>query len=99
MVMSTINPTQLDVSRVPSEQTKVRRKEGPAPVYSSEAVHPTEPHANVKERRKRKERRKNKLSVAQERRRLIQRRQNSKTHKKAAHTLAAGRGSLIDLEV
>ncbi len=97
--MSTINPTQLDISRVPSEQSKVQRKEGPAPVYSSEAIHPTEPKANLKERRKRKDRRKRKIAVAGERRRLIQRRQSPQVPNNAAKTLNSGRGSLIDLEV
>lgn len=97
--MSTINPSQLDISRVPSEHSKIARKERPAPVFSSEAIHPTDPHANLKERRRRKDRRKEKLTVSNDRRRLIQRRQTTAVSRKAAQALKSGRGSLIDLEV
>ena len=97
--MSTINPSQLDISRVPSEQNKIARKERPAPVFSSEAIHPTEPHSTIKERRKKKDRRKEKLMVSNDRRRLIQRRQTAQVSRKAAQALKSGRGSLIDLEV
>ena len=97
--MSTINPSQLDLSRVPSEQNKIARRQGPAPVFSSEAIHQTEPHATVKERRKRKDRRKEKLAVSTDRRRLIQRRQTAQVSRKAAEALKSGRGSFIDLEV
>jgi hypothetical protein len=97
--MSTINNIPFDINRTPSEKNAVAKKEGPNPVFSSEAIHPTEAHNPVGERRKRKERRHRKMAVANERRHLIQRRKlaNQKTLKD--NPLEKKPGTIIDLEV
>ena len=97
--MSTINNISFDYRRVPGKSNKISKREGPAPVYSSEAIHPTDKETHVKERRQRKERRKQKLLVPMDRRRLIQRRQSGQPTSDSSTKRQTGRGKFIDLEV
>ena len=97
--MSTINNIPFDINRVPSEKNAVAKKEGLNPVYESEAIHPAEPHNPVGERRKRRDRRHKKMRVANDRRRLIQRRGSSSKKTLKNNPLDKKPGSIIDFEV
>ena len=99
--MSTINNVPFDINRTPSDTNKVKAKKSAAPVYSSEAIHKAPEHDPVGERRKRKDRRKNKMFVAHDRRMLKQRRSAAKktTEQEKVLKKPKGPGQFIDFQV
>jgi hypothetical protein len=97
--MSTINNTQFDINRLPTERNKVPEQKGTVPVYSSRATQAVEHNPKNNERRRLRDRRHRSIKVKNDRRRLIQRRSSRDDSKEQADITISRRGKFINLEV
>ncbi len=98
--MSLINNIPFDINRTPVEKNATVKRSGTVPVQHSEALHSTEKHDKVTERRNGSRRHKHPRMVKANKRLLGERRQavNSKNADELSEKSHTS-GSIIDLEV
>lgn len=98
--MSLINNIPFDINRTPVERNATVKRSGTVPVQHSEAIHPTEKHDKITERRNGSRRNKQPTKTNGNKRLLGERRQTepSKTADKLSEK-SHNSGSIIDLEV
>ena len=98
--MSLINNIPFDINRTPVERNATVKRGGTVPVQHSEALHPTEKHNRINERRSGSRRHRQPKNVNVDKRLLGERRQDIST--KIADEFSEkplNSGSVIDLEV
>jgi len=103
--MSLINNIPFDINRTAVEKNATVKRKGTVPVQHSEAIHPTEKHNRINERRsgRRRSRRNKKGKYVKLNKRLLgERRQlttRTRTNTDILSDKAHGSGSIIDLKV